>query len=183
MGRISHSRCTIHVPTTTSGRILPAYKSRLLASFPTVVSRLAFWHSCPTDGSGLLAIADVVESSTWRAVTTALWISSVDTASAYFHATHSKTSLYKNMLHMFTWLFRIPNTLIYMSFRAQITTRWRGGIRLHRHHLEPDGRIRWQRWRQQRATVVLVLIVFWIVRNVKTCELPNTCVCDLVNLF
>jgi hypothetical protein len=59
-------------------------------------------------------------SSTWRAGTTILWIASVqDTASTYdFHTTHGKTSLCKNRLRMFTWLLHIPNTLIYMSFRA-----------------------------------------------------------------
>jgi hypothetical protein len=96
--------------------------SRLLASPPPIaVSRSAFWHSSPTDGSGLLAITDAVGSSTWRAGAAILWIASVgDTASTYdFHVTDGKTILCKNRLHVFTWLFHIPNMLIYLSFRAQ----------------------------------------------------------------
>jgi hypothetical protein len=60
MGRISHIRCTSHMATTTSGRILAAYRSRLKASSPTTVSRSAFWHSFPIEGLGVLAIIDVV---------------------------------------------------------------------------------------------------------------------------
>jgi hypothetical protein len=68
---------------------------------------------------GLLAIANVVGSSTWRAGATDLWIASVeDTTSTYFHTTNGKTSLYKNRLRMFIWLFCILNTLI-IAFRAQ----------------------------------------------------------------
>jgi hypothetical protein len=50
-----------------------------------------------------------------------LWITSVEgtiTSTYNFHATHGKTSLCKNRFRMFTWLLRIPNTFIYMSFRA-----------------------------------------------------------------
>jgi hypothetical protein len=51
-------------------------------------------HSYPIDESGVLAVADVVGSSMWRAGTAALWIASVeDTASTYdLHATHDKTT-------------------------------------------------------------------------------------------
>jgi hypothetical protein len=60
-------------------------------ALPTVVSRSVFHHSSPTVGSGLLVVADVVGSSTWRAGVVALWNASVDdTASTYFVATHSK---------------------------------------------------------------------------------------------
>jgi hypothetical protein len=50
-----------------------------------------------------------------------LWTTSVEgtiTSTYNFHATHGKTSLCKNRFRMFTWLLRIPNTFIYMSFRA-----------------------------------------------------------------
>jgi hypothetical protein len=88
MGRISHSRCTSHVVATASARILVAYRSKLLASSPTAVSRSTFQHSSPTDGSGVLAVADAVGSSTWREGVTTLWITSgEDTALTYdFHA-------------------------------------------------------------------------------------------------
>jgi hypothetical protein len=104
VGRISHSRCTSHVTTAASGKILGAFRSMLLASSPTTVSRSAFQHSSPIDGSGLLVVADVMGSSTWRAGVVALWIASVeDTDSTYdFNITYSKTSLCKNRLHMFT---------------------------------------------------------------------------------
>jgi hypothetical protein len=89
MGRISHSWCTSHVVATASGRILAAY--RISALFPT-------------DRSGVLAVADAVGSSTWRASIAALWIASMeDTASTYnFHASHGKTCLCQNKFHMFT---------------------------------------------------------------------------------
>jgi hypothetical protein len=120
MGRISRSRGTSHVAAIASGRILATIRSRFLVFSPTVVSRSAFWHSSPTDGLGLLAIVDAVGSSICRIGAATLWIASVeDTASTYdFHVTHSKTIFCKNRLHMFTWLLRIPNTFIYMSFRA-----------------------------------------------------------------
>jgi hypothetical protein len=41
------------------------------------------------------------------------------TALTYFHATHGKTILCKIRLRMYSGLFRIPNTLIYMPFSAQ----------------------------------------------------------------
>jgi hypothetical protein len=88
---------------------------------PTPVSRSAWSHSSPTDGSGELVVADAVGISTWRAGAPTLWITSVEdiAASTYdFHATHSKTSICKNRFHMFTWLIRIPNTYIYMSFKV-----------------------------------------------------------------
>jgi hypothetical protein len=72
MGRISHGRCTPHVAATISDRILATYRSRLLVSSHTAVSRLAIRHNSPTDESGLLAIADTVGSSTWRAGIVAL---------------------------------------------------------------------------------------------------------------
>jgi hypothetical protein len=103
VGRISYSRCTFHVASTASGRILATFRSMLLAPSPTAVSRSAFQHSSPTAGSGLLAIADVVESFTRRAGITALWNASVDDiASTYFHATLGKTSLCKTRLRMYT---------------------------------------------------------------------------------
>jgi hypothetical protein len=107
MARMSCSRCTSHMTATASDRILAAYRSRLLASSPTAVSRSALWHSSPIDGSGVLAIADAVGSSTWRAGAAALWITSMkNTAWTYdFHATHGKTSLYKNRYRMFTYYF------------------------------------------------------------------------------
>jgi hypothetical protein len=106
---------------TTSDMILAAYRSRLLASSPTTVSRSAFWHSSPIDGSEVLAITDVMGSSTWRAGATTLWIASVEdtTALTYdFHATHDKTSLCKNRFRIFPWILHIPNMFIYMSFRV-----------------------------------------------------------------
>jgi hypothetical protein len=97
MGKISHSRCTSHVVATASDRILSAYRSRLLASSPTAISRSTFRHSSRTDGSGVLVVANAVRSSTWRAGAATLWIASVeDTASTYdFHTTYGKTSLCK----------------------------------------------------------------------------------------
>jgi hypothetical protein len=57
---------------------------------------LVFWHSSPTVGSGLLAVADTMGRSTWRADAAALPIASVDdTASIYFLTTHSKIRLCK----------------------------------------------------------------------------------------
>jgi hypothetical protein len=88
---------------TTSGRILAAYGFKLLASAHTIVSRSAWRHSSPTDGSGVLA--DAVGISTWRAGTTTLWIAFIEdtTASTYdFNATHGKINLCKNRFHMFT---------------------------------------------------------------------------------
>jgi hypothetical protein len=104
MERIFYSRCTSHVAATTFGWILDTYRSRLLASCPTDVSKSAFRHSSPTDGSGVLIVADAVGSSTWRVGVAALWIAYVeDTASTYdFHATHGKTSLCQNRFDMLT---------------------------------------------------------------------------------
>jgi hypothetical protein len=68
MWRISHRRCTFHVVGTASDMILATYRSRLLASSPTV-SRSIFRHSFPIDSSGLLAIVNTVGSSTCRACT------------------------------------------------------------------------------------------------------------------
>jgi hypothetical protein len=80
--------------TTASVRILVTFMSRLLVSYPIAVSRSAFRHSSPTDGSGVLVITDVMGSSTWRAGAAALWIASVeDTTLTYdILATHCKTS-------------------------------------------------------------------------------------------
>jgi hypothetical protein len=88
---------------TISDRILAAYRSRLLASSPTTVSRSAFWHSSPTDGSEVLAVTDIMGSSTWRAGATTLIASVEDTAALTydFHATHGKTSLCKNRFRIF----------------------------------------------------------------------------------
>jgi hypothetical protein len=104
MGRISYSRRTSHVAATASDRIMAALRFRLLASSPTTISRSAFQHSFPTDGSALLAATDAMGRFTWRAGAAALWITSVEnTASTYnFHATHGKTILCKNRLLMFT---------------------------------------------------------------------------------
>jgi hypothetical protein len=85
--------------------ILAAFGSRLLVSAPIAVTRSDWRHSSPTNGSGVLAIADAVGISTWRVGTTALWIAFVeeDAASTYdFDVTHGKISLYKNRFHMFT---------------------------------------------------------------------------------
>jgi hypothetical protein len=104
VGWISHSQCTSHVAATTFGRILASYRSRLLASTTTSVFRSAFGHS-PTDGSGVLAITDVVGISTWRVGAAVLWITSVEDTivSTYdFHATHGKINLCKNRFCMFT---------------------------------------------------------------------------------
>jgi hypothetical protein len=173
----SHSRCTFHMAATTSGRILAAYRSRLLASSPTAIYRSAFRHSSPIDRSGLLAVADAVGSSTCRAGTTALWIASVDdTASTYFHTTHSKPRLCKTRLRMYTWLFRILKMLIYMSFNAQ-------------HHNTVVGRDTTSStpsWTQQDDLAVTTVVttrrrsfsfncVFWIV-GMWLCELLNNCV-------
>jgi hypothetical protein len=96
MGTISRSRWTFHVATTAFDRLQAANRSRLLAPSPTAVSRTLLWHSSPTVRSGLLAVADAVGSSTYRAGTVALWNAYVDyTASTYFLATHDKTSLCK----------------------------------------------------------------------------------------
>jgi hypothetical protein len=80
--------------------ILATFGSKLLASAPTTVSRSAWRHSYPTDGSGVLANtnanADAMGISTWRAGGAALWIAAVEdtAASIYnFHTTHSKTNL------------------------------------------------------------------------------------------
>jgi hypothetical protein len=59
-------------------------------------SRSVFQHSSPTAGSELLAVADVMDTSTWRAGAAALWNASVDdTTSTYFLITHDKISLWK----------------------------------------------------------------------------------------
>jgi hypothetical protein len=63
MGKTSRSRCTSHVATIASNRILAAYRFRLLESSPTAISSSTFRHS-PTDGSRVLAITDAVGSST-----------------------------------------------------------------------------------------------------------------------
>jgi hypothetical protein len=177
MGRISHSRCTSHKVATASGRILAAFRSRLLASSPTFIFRSAFRHSYPTNGLGLLVIADTVGSSTWKAGIPALSITSVeDTASTYdFHATHGKTSLCKNRFHMFTWLLRIPNTLIYISFRVA------------QDHNKAAGRDRtsstpsWTRREDPAATTRRRSFSFICVLN---CFLScRTLVWSLVNLF
>jgi hypothetical protein len=120
MGRITRSRCTSHVAATASDRILSTDRFMLLASSLTTISRSAFRHTSPTDGSRLLVVTDAVGSSTQREGIAALWIASVeDTASIYdFHTTHGKTILCKNRLRMFTGPSSIPNTLIYMSFRV-----------------------------------------------------------------
>jgi hypothetical protein len=84
------------VVATASGRILAAFRSRLLASAPTTISRSAWSHSSPTDRLGVLANADIVGISTWRAGAVALWVTSIEdtTASTYdLHATHGKTNL------------------------------------------------------------------------------------------
>jgi hypothetical protein len=65
MGRIFHSRWTYHVAATASDRLLAAFRSRLLVPSPTA-------------GSGLLAIANVMGSSTWRTGAATLWNASVD---------------------------------------------------------------------------------------------------------
>jgi hypothetical protein len=81
-------------------------------------SGLGFWHppphlypghpggtAPPTNGSGVLVVADAVGISTWRAGTAALWIASIEDTIASiddFHATHGKTSLCKNRFHIFT---------------------------------------------------------------------------------
>jgi hypothetical protein len=98
-----------------------AFGSRLLVSSPTTVSSLAWRHCSPKDRSGVLAITDTVGISTWRVGATALWITFIeDTATLTYdvHAIHGKTSLCKHRFYMFTWLLCIPNTFIYMSFRA-----------------------------------------------------------------
>jgi hypothetical protein len=120
VGRISHSQWTFHVAAITSDRILATFRSGLMVHSPTVVSRSSFRHSSPIAGSGLLAITDAMGSSTRRVGVTALWKAFMDdTTSTYFHATHSKTNLCKTRLRMYTCLFHIPNTSIYMFFRAQ----------------------------------------------------------------
>jgi hypothetical protein len=82
---------------TTSGRILAAFGSRLLASAPTAICRSAWRPPSPTDGSGLLAAAAAVGISTRRACATTLWLASVDVtaASTYdFYVTHGKKLLH-----------------------------------------------------------------------------------------
>jgi hypothetical protein len=56
MGSISRNRCTSHVVTTASDRIQAAFGSSLLAPTSTPVSRSAFWHSSPIDGSGVIVV-------------------------------------------------------------------------------------------------------------------------------
>jgi hypothetical protein len=160
VGRIPCSQCTSHMAAITSGRILAAYRSRLLASSPRVISRSAFRYSSPTGGSSVLAIIDAVGSSTWRADVAALCIASIEDTAALtydFHTTHDKTSLCKNMsvclLDYFAFLTR---SFTCLSRRLRITTRRWAGILLHQRPLEPDGRIRQQRC----GTVVLVSFVF-----------------------
>jgi hypothetical protein len=73
-----------------------ATASRLLASAPIVVSMSVWRPSSPTNGSGVLADVDAMRIFTWRAGTTALWIASVEDATALtynFHATHGKTNV------------------------------------------------------------------------------------------
>jgi hypothetical protein len=121
MGRTSYSRCTSHVAATASIRILAAFRSRLLMSSTTAVSRSAFRYSSHSNKSGVLVITVAVGISTWRAGIIALWIAYVEdtAASTYdFHATHGKSSLCKNRFCMFTGLLHIPNMFIYMSFRV-----------------------------------------------------------------
>jgi hypothetical protein len=97
------------VVATASDRILAAFRSRLLASAPTVISKSAWRPSCPTDGSGLLSAATAVGISTWRiganaavgistwrAGTATLWIAFVEdnaTLTYDFYATHDKIKL------------------------------------------------------------------------------------------
>jgi hypothetical protein len=84
------------VAATASGRLLAAFRSRLLAPSLTAVSNSVFCHSSLTTESGLLVVVDIVGSSTWSAGATALWNASMyDTASTYFLATHGKRSLCK----------------------------------------------------------------------------------------
>jgi hypothetical protein len=81
---------------TTSGKILATFGSRLLTSTPTAISRSAWRHSSPTDGSGVLADADTVGIYICRAGAAALWIASVeDTAASTcdFHAIHGKINV------------------------------------------------------------------------------------------
>jgi hypothetical protein len=107
VGRISYSRCTSHVAATASGSILVTYRSRIMVSSPTVVSRSAFRHPSnpPQTGQRYWPSLTLWGSFTWRAGIAALWIAFVEdtAASTYdFHATHGKTSLCKNRFHMFT---------------------------------------------------------------------------------
>jgi hypothetical protein len=81
---------------TASGRILAAFRSRLLVSATTAISRSVWRHSSPIDGSGVLADADAMGISTWRVGVAALWIASVEGTAALtydFHTTHGKTNL------------------------------------------------------------------------------------------
>jgi hypothetical protein len=90
MGRIFGSRCTSHVSATASDRILAAYRFRLLVSSPIAVSRSAFRQSSTTYGSGVLAVANAMGSSTKRAGTAAIRITSIEDNAALtydFHAT------------------------------------------------------------------------------------------------
>jgi hypothetical protein len=73
--------------------ILPAIRCKLLAP---ATPRSIFEHSSLTTGSELLAAANVMGTSTWRAGATSLWNASVDDIpSTYFLTTHGKTSLCK----------------------------------------------------------------------------------------
>jgi hypothetical protein len=143
VGSISCCPCTFHEVITVSGRILAAFRSRLIASSPTTIYRSPFCYSSPTYGSGLLAVDDAVVRSTWRAGAVTIWNTFVDdTASTYFHATHGKTRLCKTRLHMYTLLFHIPNTLIYMSFSTQHHNTTAEQDMTSSTLSEPNGRIR-----------------------------------------
>jgi hypothetical protein len=127
VGRISRSQCTSQVADTASGRILTAFRSRLLASAPTAVSRSA-WRlltaAITTVGISTwrAGVAAAVGISSWWAGATALWIASVgdNAASTYdFHA--NLRHRFVCLLDYFAFLthpFCIPSTSIYMSFRA-----------------------------------------------------------------
>jgi hypothetical protein len=81
------------VAATASSKILAAIGCNLLA---LAALKSVFQHYSPTVRSGLLAVVDVVGSSTWKASAATVWNASVDdTASTYFLTTHSKTSLCK----------------------------------------------------------------------------------------
>jgi hypothetical protein len=127
MGRISCSQCTSHIAAIASGRILATFRSRLLASAPTAISRSAWRHSSPTDGSGVLADADTVGISTWRAGAAALWIASVEdtTASTYdFHATHGKTNLIMCFICLLDYFAFLTYPFTCLLGWLRITTRW-----------------------------------------------------------
>jgi hypothetical protein len=73
------------------------------------------------------------------------------------------------LLDYFTFL-----TLSFTCLLGQLRiTRWWAGIRLRRHPLEPDGRIRWQR----RGAIVLVSVVFGIVLSSRTIVLSSRTYC------